>query len=474
MRLSGLLAALPLSIILAAVAQCDLAGEARGGGAALPCTYFVAEAGSDRNNGRSAATPFATLEKAQSTVRRDASKVVCLRAGTYHRTAPLRFTSSDDGETWQYDPASGVDTAVLDGGNTVDLISINGASNLTINGLSLQHSFDNAIATEDDWRAPRINNLTIENCDIGFNQHTGAQGSFNPLVFIANATNTRILNNYVHDAASQGIGLYAFYARHSIDGSVIGGNVVLRTVERMSDGGSIYINMRGTGESGGHVTVTNNFVRDYGALGITGAAGIYLDDNASYVTVSGNVVGPPTSGSVGTGNLGAVAFEIHNGNHNAVSGNILDLGDSGRSWAAIWYQDSATVAGMSGNTFTGNVVISGFFGNQNTNFTGRTGYTYFENAAAAFKIENNLYYNYAGGHVRTDGPITSDSNPIFADPQIGGWTYHVADDSPAFRWPVNFPRIVGGWGPPGFVIPQDGTAPSPLGPSPRVPHGGRH
>jgi hypothetical protein len=129
---------------------------------------------------------------------------------------------------------------------------------------------------------------------------------------------------------------------------------------------------------------------------------------------------------------------------------------------------------MNGNRFTGNIVVSGFVGDQNTNFTGKRGYTYFQNAAARFEIKNNIYHNYAGGRVRTDGPVASDSNLTLADPQIGGWIYHVAESSPVFREPVNFPRIARGWGPPGFVIPKDGTAPSPLALSARVPHDGRH
>src|SRR6185312_6808042 len=59
-----------------------VAAEAPGGPAssgAAPCSYFVATTGSDRNDGMSAATPFASLEKAQAAVRRASKKVVCLR-----------------------------------------------------------------------------------------------------------------------------------------------------------------------------------------------------------------------------------------------------------------------------------------------------------------------------------------------------------------------------------------------------------
>jgi hypothetical protein len=425
------------------------------------CTYFVAPTGSDRNNGTSVSTPFATIEKAQSAVRRGGSKVVCLRGGTYNRATPLTLTSSDDGETWQYYPPDGVDSAVLDGRGATDIVQIVGGSNIVINGLKVQNFHAYGIHSQGGTRfgVPAASGNTIENCDIGFNTMT----SWNSGAFYSEgaAPKTAIKGNYVHDVGSQGIAINTWFnPSDKIDGSVIADNVVLRAVQRMSDGGAIYVSMHG-GDQTSHVTVTNNFVRDYGAPGVTGAAGIYLDDNASHVTVTGNVVAPPTEGSVGAGNLGAAAVEIHNGNHNTISGNILDLGDSGRVWAAIWYQDSASIAGMAGNRFTGNIVVSAFIGIQHTNFTGQTGYTHFQNVPSDFTIRDNVYHNRAGGQVRTDGPLASDSNPIFENPRISGWTYQIADGSPVFRPSVNFPRIVGGWGPPGFVIPRPGAASSP-------------
>jgi Ca-dependent carbohydrate-binding module xylan-binding/Right handed beta helix region len=419
--------------------------------------FYVSPTGNDSNPGTLAA-PFATLARAQQAMENSSIKATYVEGGTYHLSSSLTLTAADNGETWQYYPPDGVNSAVLDGGNSINLIYLNGSSNITIDGLKLQNASSNAIVTQDGPGAAQITGITIENCDIGFNQHTGDSGGFNPLVLIENATNTHILNNYVHDAASQGIGLYAFYAGQSIDGSVVSGNVVLHTVQQMSDGGAIYVNMRGTGDSGGHVTISNNFVRDYGAAGITGAAGIYLDDNSSNVTVTGNVVAPATEGAVSTGNLGATAFEIHDGNNNTIFGNIADLGDSGRAFAAVWYQDSASAAGMGNDTFTGNVVISNFAGSQSTNFTGQTGYTYFENSAGSnFAIAGNAYFNYGGGQVRTDGQSASDSNPIMANPQISGSAYQIANGSPVFSAPMSFSNIVVGWGPSGFVIPQSGT-----------------
>jgi hypothetical protein len=77
-----------------------------------------------------------------------------------------------------------------------------------------------------------------------------------------------------------------------------------------------------------------------------------------------------------------------------------------------------------------------------------------------------LYWNYAAGglvfHNGINGTIAGDTSPINGvDPQISGWTYTIAAGSPVFNSPVNFPHIIGGWGPPGFVIPSSSNHSNP-------------
>jgi hypothetical protein len=121
---------------------------------------------------------------------------------------------------------------------------------------------------------------------------------------------------------------------------------------------------------------------------------------------------------------------------------------------------------MEGDTFTGNIVISNFTGGLRTTVSGVTGHAYFESTPAdpmgsSYTIQGNAYWNYAsGGSVWSNGTVTSDSSPITKDPQLSGWTYDIAGGSAVFSSAVNFAAIVGEWGPPGYVIPQTGTAPS--------------
>jgi len=459
MRVGRLL--LPMALLMplgiALVASCAASKPA----GALPCTYFVSPSGSDANDGTSASKPFATLEKARSAARHKRSSAICLRAGLYRRTMPLELSSADDGESWRYNPPDGVNSAVLDGGGQTDIIHIVGGSSITFDGIKMQNFRAIAIHTQGGRNfgvAPTSGN-TVENCDIGFNTVT----DWNSGAFFSEGSSpqTMIRNNYVHDLGSQGIAINTYFSPDdSVDGSVIANNVVIRTVQRKSDGGAIYVGMHG-GSQDSHVVVTNNFVRDYGAPGVSAAVGIYFDDNASNAKAFGNIVGPPIEGSVGPGHFGAGAFEVHNGNRNEIYDNIVDLGDSGRVIAVLWFHGGEPIDfGMAGNTFTRNIVVSSYTGRQRNNFGGVTEDSFIQNLgpAANYLIARNIYHNYAGGVVNTAGTIAGDAAPSFMDPELSGETHSVADGSPVLRSPINFPAPARGWGPPGFTIPKADNA----------------
>ncbi len=439
--------------------------------------FYVSPSGNDGNAG-SVSAPFKTLTMARSAMRASSTKITFVRAGIYSVSSTLALTTADDGETWQYYPSDGVNSAVLDGGNSVSggVIAIEGGSNITINGLKIQHFVDYGILGDGgpntNWgTVAEDTGNAVENCDVGFNTIT----SWSSAGISLSGPNATITNNYVHDVGSQGIASYAYYAGKSINGTVVENNVVLRAVQRRSDGGAIYINMH-SGIQSDYVTVTNNYVADQGSANTWGVHGIYLDDDTSNATVTGNVVGPPSIGT-GTGSgsqwgTNAIsAFIDNSGNHNAITGNLVDLGSSGAVTTALFAYDKAETAdvGMDGDSFTGNIVISNFTGRLTANSTGLTGHAYFQNTpalgidpkGASYVIRDNVYWNYAaGGSVFSNGTVTGDSAPINEDPQVSGWDYAIASGSAVYNAPVSFAPIPGGWGPPGFVIPQTGAPPS--------------
>jgi hypothetical protein len=420
--------------------------------------YYVSPNGSDSNPGTLAA-PFATLARAQQAMENGSIKTTYVEEGTYNLTSTLTLTGADSGETWQYYAPNGVDTAILDGGgSTATGIEIQGATNVTIDGLTVQNF------TTIGIDASNTSGVTIENCNVGFITNPSDVPSAGISVGLDDpngqgsvVSTATISNNYVHDTASFGIAAYAYYTGQSVNGTVITGNVLLRDSTVDEDTGAIYVNMNQTGDSGGHVTISNNYVADYGASTVSGNGqhAVYLDDNSSNVTVTGNVLAPPAAGSINNGNINnASSILVHNGNNNTITDNLLDLGSSGMNMAVVWGQDSGSLAGMAGNTFTNNIVISSFSGSQQTSASGAVGYTYWNTGNAT--ISNNVYYNYAGGEVvTTSAQGNGDTNPILENPQIsGGNLYTIASGSPVFNSPVNFTPTIGGWGPQGFTIPS--------------------
>ena len=123
--------------------------------------YYVATTGSDSNAG-TLASPFLTLGKCQSAMQGGSVKTCYIRAGTYapaqvaiggQTLGPqiyglLYLTAADNGETWSYYPPDGYDSATINGQATTGCVSngqtaygfvLEGASNITINGLAWEN-----------------------------------------------------------------------------------------------------------------------------------------------------------------------------------------------------------------------------------------------------------------------------------------------------------------------------------------------
>jgi hypothetical protein len=293
------------------------------------------------------------------------------------------------------------------------------------------------------------NLITIENSDVGNNSVSGPTSG----CVILTATNSSVRNNYVHDCGGPGISWYAYNAGDSWNGSDISGNVVLRTVQTDHDLGAIYTNGLGAGPTAGTLIIQNNFVRDWGPSGSPAGnvEGIYLDDHSSNVIIRGNVIGPPTNAAGLLSTYNAALFYNAGGTvtNNKATGNIIDVGTR--------LVLAGSTSGQS-ETFSNNVIIG--------NWAGRTVPTYngvgwdLGSGSNQF-VKNNLYWNYGGGGVPSNGTPQGDLSPTTANPKLSGYLYNMDPTSPAFSPPVSFPGITGGWGPPGFVIPSSSNHSDP-------------
>jgi Bacterial Ig domain/IPT/TIG domain len=432
----------------------------------LSAAVFVAPTGSDTTGDGSISSPFATLAKAQAAMRLGGPQIAYIRGGYYALPAVtqngvsygLRLTAADSGQTWSYYPPDGYGSAILDGGSTSsstgikELITIDGASHVTINGLQLQHFrwigiglhggrafyelFPAGTAMAD---SNTITNNSIHDGSYDTSPVTGYGGG--AFYSEGNIPHTTVTNNVISNVSAWGIEAEVGDAGTGGNVSSLGiaDNVVLSTCLLITDCGAIYVQDKDTTST--NIRINNNFARDSGTS-TAPARSIYLDDGVSGAIVSDNI-------STGTFMW---AFTIHGGANNTLSSNIVDLGSNSR--AILLYQGDG-LTGMTGNTLQSNLIVAGGAGG------------WYEGAWWGFgaqpTIKNNVYHQYAAGAaIHTDGwnGLNGDASPVFADPQLSCWTYDLAGGSTVYSAPVSLVPLPRGWGPPGYTIPATGTPPS--------------
>ena len=423
--------------------------------------FYVASGGNDGNPGTLAA-PFATFTRAQSAMRAGSVKTTYIRGGTY---APkdsgqcptaagdadtagcvALLSSADSGETWSYYPPDGYGSASISGGTTQggynaneglwSLFRLNGAKNVTIDGLTMHDFNGNAIAV--GWSsAITIENNTVYNGYYNLGYAGDAAG-----IYGNNCDDCVVSHNVVHDIFGMGI---RWYISTNLQ---IAGNVVSTTCTGVPDCGGIYyqdVPMTSTG-----VHIAGNYVHDgnLAAAGKDGAvgSGIYLDDCTSNVTVSGNVM---------TGRNGNNTTMIHGGSNNVFAGNLTDLSSYDHLYMAI--QTSGACASgfgnvMSGNRYVNNVVVGDIARMGAGNWA-------VDKPQNPLLVSNNDFFGYGGTTVTAGGEYAASSSAS-QDPQLSCWVYDLASGSPVTGAPTSFPGLTRGWGPPGYSIPQTGTPPS--------------
>jgi hypothetical protein len=475
----------------------------------------VSPAANDSNIGTLAA-PVATLEQAQTLVRRSSvTKTVYLRAGTYSRTRCLVLTSRDNGETWATYPDDPVGNAVLDytnqrfSGAFSDLgspsgcaIMAQGTSNVTIDGLTIQNYPAIGIlcyagnAGSNDFgfmtNVATASNVTVKNCSFinggygafppwyptndGQNVSYPGNGIYAtevPAIWFIGATNNGtdltnglITHNYIYKHPATAIMVQS--------GAVaeVTNNCIQATNSAAFDTGCIY-NQFTSG-----CVIKYNYIRDGKTANARSpnASGnsdrdvraIYCDNSTNNITMQFNIVAGHPADTSGTSpsfddTFKACMFGVGTNANQNFSYNIIDMGTSPH----IAVQNSST---GSGNQFVGNIIISNFSGNPSSPSFGSWFLTYSNGSPTPlpFTCGPNAYHNYGGGSIYTTGdtnssPAVSDRNPQTVDPKISGWTYNIDSTSPVISAPINFPPLPlnwgqpGFWGPPGFTIPQSGT-----------------
>jgi hypothetical protein len=407
-------------------------------------SFYVATSGSDSNPGTVSA-PFATFGRAMAAMQASATKTVTIRGGTYSLAGSnLTFSPADTGETWI--PYQN-ETVVIDGGGS-GYVYVNGANNLTIEGLTFQNLGPGVNVNGGSGMVLAAISLTIrwntflncnEDCISGgtlysvidsntFNGQSpgnppGQQyiGTYAAIQLYSSPTNNQITHNLIENTQGGGIALAGDFNRPMVN-NIIDRNILINVNTNVVDMGAIYV--IDTPHTGVGNRITNNIIDGYGGTAYRSnvTKAIYLDNHASNMLVQGNIC----RGS------GTFAIEIHGGDHLLFINNIFDFSTDVNQWdgTQIVYQDNnPSQYGMSANAFGENL----FYFSAGPVPSSSPGLWWIDipvNAAPPI-VANNLYYSVSGATV----PTTPDENPLIANPEFtnpSAGDYSMPSNSPAY------------------------------------------
>jgi parallel beta-helix repeat protein len=238
-------------------------------------------------------------------------------------------------------------------------------------------------------------------------------------IFLHGVSGNWITHNLVQNTNGFGIGIANWDAATINLTNVVDYNAIRNTATTATDSGAIYV----LGRSGvsTRTLITGNVIDKVGSPQHH-SVGIYLDDSTGGTLVSGNVVRNP----------GSDAIQIHGGSDNVIENNLLDLGAE-RPAAALFQaapQDTSPNNAQTGNSFTGNVIITG-------NAAPKI-YVWLDGGDP--KIAGNLYLM-PDSHLPPVGSKVSDTHPVYrprppaalAQPDLYLQAQNLARDTIGFR-----------------------------------------
>jgi hypothetical protein len=419
--------------------------------------FYVSTSGNDSADG-SSAHPFATLKRAVSAMERSSTHTTYLAGGKYYISSTVNLGSADSGMTIQSTPGS---AAVLDGrGSLSTLIQLNGATGVTLKGLTFQYTGSNsaAVLLNNAHNATIVGNLfshtgeglrlqggsssnfvsgnefdnsstsavEVQNnsnnnqFDSNHINGTGAIGTKGGGFLLHGANYNVISHNLVENTAGVGIGI------ENWDSTTVnvGNSVTYNTLHNTSasaastDSGAIY--MLGRSHVDTKTVINGNYISGAPQPFRSGSyiVGIYLDDLTSGVTATNNIVATTISRS----------FQIHGGFNITIRNNIFDLGpNSGRVYGqapAILFQSQSGYA-MTGISVTQNIITS----------TSPTPIAYSSISGGNPTINNNFYMDLVNSHFQLIGSYLPNTNAHSGNARFvnqAGGNYALGSNSGAF------------------------------------------
>ncbi len=344
---------------------------------------YTTAPGNNANDGKTKATPMASLGALLSAYVMHAGDIIYVDSGNYQVVRNIMLGQADSGITIE---GPGAASVTLNRGNTNSgsyVFELDGATNVTISGLGVTGGY---YGIHGDYGTASTG-LTVGNSTIFGNVNTGADlesqnggGNFDGARFTG--------DTFYGVAGDQSTGLYLNY----VNGAIISGNVAYNSPSAgievygsrdKIDGNTVYddgtgINVGNNSSDPGDLdTVSNNIVRE------NTSSGIYVNTN---ILVSGNFVYNNTNA---TGIVAYSATVSDNSIHDNATG-ILSYYASTITGNRVFHNSGTGIDAYSAPSIQGNSVYA-----NNVGILGDT-YSYgqyYGNFSGA--ITNNLVYDNA-------------------------------------------------------------------------------
>jgi hypothetical protein len=322
--------------------------------------FYVSADGSAKGNG-TAADPFATLQQAQHAMENSDIKTTYVEGGTYNMSSTLNLTSADSGESFISTGGAGNPAVLNGGGKLSNLISLNGANNVNIEGFSMENTSNSSVYSSQKWGQVNPNvgaiyaqnssgdtfaNNSMNDVNVGVNM----QGDSNMMVSSNSITNTQTA---IDSGSTQ---KNAFGSNNTIQGNYID-NITGYGSKLYDNVGAINI----IGDS--NSKVDNNVIENTAGVGIQES----FKQNGSGFEISNNTIvnaddtattARPDTSSNPTGDDGAIHIFTGPGSSKnldgVISNNYVDGAGVNRADKAVYLDD-----GVNGVTVTGNVLDEG-------------------------------------------------------------------------------------------------------------------
>lgn len=361
---------------------------------------------------------YTTIQQGIQAAEHAGSHSVVVTAGTY--TENVTLSAADNGLSITTNG-----TAKLAGS-----IGITGGSGITVSGLTFQGDGSttaitalnsSAITISDDsflgtgqavvldgtTNSTVADNLMTNTTNSAIEAKNGANGNVidsNVIngdgapntagaIWLHGSNQTSITHNAITNTAGAGISLGDFFPPGSTatqnNNDTIAYNTLNQVDQQSLDSGAIYILGRSQ-EASSNDLVQMNFIGATGSAGAQ-AVSLYLDDNASGVTITQNIVQGTAAVSHG--------YEIHGGSNDTITGNIFDLGPGEPGDLPVYgltQSDSAgqtpqgSFASLQNDITTGNIFLTENPSPRNPGFADLT------NGIGSVTITNNDYWSYLG------------------------------------------------------------------------------